>query len=874
MKKTPPSMFLRFFRWYCHPRLRDHIEGDLMEEYNERIREFGKRNASVRFMVDVLLLFRPGIVRPLFIQRNLNTYGMYKSYFKIGWRNLLKDKGNSVINIGGLALGISVALMIGLWVYDEIHFNEYHSKHARIARVLRNGTLNNETHTSNYQPLPLAEELRAKYGDNFKTVAKAWMPGDHIFSDTTRNVTFRGRFIEPAGVPMLDIKMVQGTVSGLNDPHSVLISASAAKNIFGDETAINKVVKIDINMEAKVVGVYEDLPHNSDFHGTQFLAPFELLISANEWMKYQGFGSNMLEVYVELAEGVSFPAASERIKDAILKNVQSDKSYVSVNPQLFLHPMDDWHLNSEWKNGNNTGGLIQIVWLFAIIGGFVLLLACINFMNLSTARSQQRAKEVGIRKSMGSFRSQLMHQFFSESLLVVVFSFVIALGIVSVSLSWFNDLAGKAMVMPWTNLYVWLGAIAFVLTTGLIAGSYPALYLSSFKAVAVLKGSLRSGRFSSIPRKVLVVFQFTVSVTLIIGTVIVYKQIQFAKNRPAGYSREGLIMIPMSTPEFAPKLATIQTELKNTGTVASVAESSSPPTDVWNTNGGFEWRGMTPGYLVEFATMTVSPEYGKTVGWEFINGRDFSPNLASDSAAFVINEAAAKLMGIENPVGEPVKWNSVYRSKYTSFTIIGMIRDMVMKSPYDASIPAVYFLGSDKNWINVRINPSIPTTDALAQMEQVFKKIVPSAPFDFKFADDEYALKFATEERVGKLASLFTVLAIVISCLGLFGLASFIAEQRTKEIGIRKVVGASVYSLWKMLSVDFVILVIISCVLAIPAAYYFASEWLLKFHYRTDISWWVFFITTITALSITILTVSYQAIRAALMNPVKSLRSE
>jgi putative ABC transport system permease protein len=454
-------------------------------------------------------------------------------------------------------------------------------------------------------------------------------------------------------------------------------------------------------------------------------------------------------------------------------------------------------------------------------------------------------------------------------------AFIIAVVAVSTSLNWFNDLASKEIKMPWMNVYFWLGSFVFILFTGLLAGSYPALYLSSFNAVKVLKGSLRVGRLASIPRKVLVVTQFTVSVTLIIGTIIVYQQIQFAKNRPVGYTRDNLLMINMTSPEFYGKSNVLTTALKNTGVVTEVAESSGPPTGIQYENGGFDWQGKNPAFMPQWATVTVTADYGKTIGWQVVNGRDFSGDIASDSAAFVINEAAAKLLGFENPVGETIRWQNGWRSKFTSFTVIGVIKDMVMKSPYAPPVPSVFFLSEyGTNWITIRINPQTSATEALPRIEGVFKKIIPSAPFDYKFADQEYALKFAAEERVGKLASVFAALAILISCLGLFGLASFVAEQRTKEIGIRKVVGASVFSLWKMLSKDFVVLVIISCLIAVPIAYYFLAGWLNQYEYHTEISWLVFAATSTGALVITLLTVSFQAVKAALMKPVNSLRSE
>ena len=814
---------------------------------------------------------------------------MYKSYLKIGWRNLVKNKGYSFINIGGLAMGMAVAMFISLWIYDELEFNKYHKNYNSIARVMRNIDMNAETLSTPILPSALGDELRTKYGNHFDHVVMAWgadqilsalhtgqtMPNGRQAGET--KLTLHGQFIETAGPEMLTLNMLQGSRSGLNDPHSILLSQSAAKALFGTKDAVGKLLMMNNSdrMDVKVTGIYEDLPYNSDFQDIKFFAPFDLLVSVNPWLQQPSFTNDFLNVYVAINEHTSFESASDQIRDAILDNIREDKGYVAVNPQLALHPMKDWHLRSEWRNGVMAGGAIQIVWLFGFVGGFVLLLACINFMNLSTARSEKRAKEIGIRKAVGSARTQLVNQFFSESFLVVGLAFVVALVAVSTSLHWFNELSGKQMEMPWTNIYFWFSSLLFILFTGLLAGSYPALYLSSFNAVKVLKGSIRVGRLASLPRQVLVVVQFTVSVTLIIGTIIVYQQIQFAKNRPVGYSREGLLMVPMTTPEFYGKHDVLLAELKNTGVVLDMAESSGAPTDIQFENGGFDWSGKDPAFIPQWANVTVTPEYGKTLGWEFVSGRDFSRDMASDSAAFVINEAAAKLLGFENPVGETIRWQGGWRTKHSSFTVIGVIKDMVMRSPYAPPVPTVFFLGEyGTNCVNIRMDPKTSTAEALRKIEAVFKKVIPSAPFDYKFADQEYTLKFAAEERVGKLATVFAVLAILISCLGLFGLASFVAEQRTKEIGIRKVVGASVFNLWKMLSKDFVVLVVISCLIAIPVAYYFLAAWLKQYEYRTEISWWIFGVTSLAALVITLLTVSYQAVKAALMKPVNSLRSE
>jgi ABC-type antimicrobial peptide transport system permease subunit len=559
--------------------------------------------------------------------------------------------------------------------------------------------------------------------------------------------------------------------------------------------------------------------------------------------------------------------ASAKIRDIKLSKV--NKIELKQKNQVFLDPMKNWHLYSDFKNGVIVGGRIQYVWLFGIIGIFVLLLACINFMNLSTARSEKRAKEVGIRKAIGSLRTQLIYQFLSESLLVAFFAFALAILLAQLALPFFNDVAGKKMSILWGSPLFWLLGISFSLLTGLISGSYPALYLSSFQPVKVLKGTFRVGRFASIPRKVLVVAQFTVSVTLIIGTIIVFRQIQFAKNRPIGYTRDGLVTLPMVTGDIHKQFVAVKDELIKSGAIVSIAEAGSPTTGNYSSNSGFDWKGKDPTLAVEFPNIDVSYDYGKTVGWQFKNGRDFSSTFITDSVGFVINETAVKFMGLKNPIGEIIKWDG------QPFTVIGVVKDMVSESPYEPVRPTLYhMLKGGGDFVIVKINPKKSASNALSKIEKVFKAYNPAQPFEYQFVDQEYAKKFGNEERIGKLASSFAGLAIFISCLGLFGMASFMAEQRIKEIGVRKVLGASVFNLWSLLSKDFVLLVIISLVIATPIAYYFMHNWLKNYQYHSNIAWWIFALTAVGAMAITLLTVSYQSIKAALANPVKSLKTE
>jgi ABC-type antimicrobial peptide transport system permease subunit len=793
---------------------------------------------------------------------------MFRNYLKIAWRNLLNNKVSSVINISGLAVGMSVALLIGLWIWDEVSFDKDNRNYDRVAEVMQNQNLNGEIQTWDGLPVPLAEALRTGFRDDFKCVSIFnWATSNLIYND--KPVSQDGLYMEPGAPAMLDLKMVKGSISALQDPDAILLSESAVKALFDNADPVNKVIKLE-NMPAKVAGVYKDMAANSTFANQHFIASWALKVKRVPGILSMDdpWGRNNISIYVQLSDHADMKTVSAKIRDLKLNNIHKDQRI--ANPQLFLFPMSKWHLNAEFRNGVNTGGRIQYVWWFGIIGVFVLFLACINFMNLSTARSEKRAKEVGIRKAVGSLRQQLVHQFLSESVLTALLGSVISILIVRLSLPFFNSIADKQMILPWANVYFWLTILSFALFTGIIAGSYPAFYLSGFNAVKVLKGTFSVGRFSSLPRKILVVVQFTVSVILIIGTVVIYLQIQYAKNRPIGYDNNGLVTVSMHMYDAYSHFGAIEADLKKSDAVKEVTLSNSPLTEVWGSNGGMSWPGKAPGTSNDFPMIKVSTNYGRTVGWRVVQGRDFLKDFPSDSAAFVLNESAVKFMGLKNPVGTQISFNDG-----VAFTVIGVVRNFVMESPYEAVRPSLFrLLRNNDGMLVMKLNPKMSAHDAIAKISAVLMTYDPTQALQFKFVDEQYAKKFGDEERVGNLATIFAALAIFISCLGLFGLASFVAERRTKEIGVRKVLGASVFNLWKLLSKDFVVLVLISLFIAIPVAWYFMHSWLQNYQYRTNLSWWIFGLTGIGALLITILTVSFQSVKAAVANPVKSLRTE
>ncbi|TLV02281.1 ABC transporter permease [Dyadobacter luticola] len=871
-EKQPPRWIDAILNTVIAPHFIEDVLGDLHEVYAKSVTHENHAKARITYLAMALRY-----IRPYFIRRKPSPYSstylfsseMIKNYFKIALRTLAKNKAYSFINITGLAMGMAVAMLIGLWIYDEISFNKNFKNYDSIVQVMQHQTRNGEIMTQEAMPYPLGEELRRTYGSDFKQIVMSTWTSPHVLSVGDKKLKKLGNYIDEQAPEMLSLNMIRGTRAGLKDINSIMLSESAAKAVFGDTDPMDKIVKVDNKMDLKVTGVYEDLPYNSSFRQLEVIMPYTLYEANNASLKTMEdpWRPNSHQIFAQLNDHVNIDQVSARIKDVKKKHIRPEQQ--KFKPDVFVNPMAKWYLYSTFKNGVRVGGRIENVWLFGVIGAFVLLLACINFMNLSTARSEKRAKEVGIRKAVGSVRKQLITQFFSESFLVVAFAFFIAILLVLLMLPFFNEVADKKLTMLWTKPLFWFISIVFSAVTALIAGSYPALYLSSFQPVKVLKGTFKAGRLAALPRKTLVVVQFTVSIILIVGTIVVYRQIQFAKDRPVGYNREGLITVYLSTPDIINHFEAVRDELKSSGAILEMGASSSPATNSWSSTSGLVWKGKDPAQSSDFDYNEISYDYGKTVGWKFVDGRDFDKQLASDSIGLVFNETAIKFMNLKNPVGQDMKWFD------ESFKVIGVIKDMVTGSPYEPVRPLVFTIGKEGfGVVSLRINPATSVSSALTKIEAAFKKYDPGVPFEHSFVDEEYAGKFYEEMRIAKLTTFFAILAVLISCLGLFGVASFIAEQRTKEIGVRKVLGATVANVWGMLSKDFVILVSVAFLIAVPVSYYFLSGWLEKYTYRTNISWWIFIITGLCTMLITLLTVSFQAIKAALMNPIKSLRSE
>ncbi|MDR2234241.1 MAG: ABC transporter permease [Tannerella sp.] len=777
------------------------------------------------------------------------------------FRNLRRGGFYSVINIGGLAIGMAAAILILTWIHHEWSYDRFHAKEKQLYRVwyrVKWETLEARPNTS----FSVAPILRDDYPD-IVSVTRA--PSQNTLF-TVDNFSFRvpTAFVDSVFLDMFSFPLLLGNAAtALNDPLSVILTEKTAKRLFGSDDPMGKSVLINNKDLMNVTGILKDIPKNTVF---EFEALIPIAFAESHNMYNAWIGNAIIPTFAEI-----HPQANKDSVNKAISGIIRERSENEVDGEIFLFPLSESHLYSKSENGILTGGLIDTLRIFGLVAFSILLIACINFMNLSTARSEKRAKEVGVRKVMGGNRLSLIRLFFSESILLAFIAGLISVVIVLIALPAYNSLLGKQLSLDLTDYRVWLAGLAFVLFTGLLAGSYPAFYLSSFMPVKVLKGVFRGKRQVIAPRRILVILQFTVAIVLILSTLVIHRQVRYAESRDNGYRKDQLIYHPMSG-DIGKNYELIKHDLLASGAATSVTRTFAPMTQGWANAVGVKWRGE-PESKIPIDLFFTDDDWLKTVGTTVVEGRDLNfADFPTDSTAALLNETAVKVMGFEDPIGEEVEpWSGKVH-------VVGVIKDFILHSPYEPTVPMI-IVGSGANsgmlrTLHIRLNQANPTADNLAKAEAIFKQYNPAYPFEYQFIDDEYARKFQQEQTIGSISTLFAVLTIFIACLGLFALVAYMAETRKKEIGIRKVLGASVGNVMILLSKEFLIMVLVSIAIASPVAWWAMSRWLTSFAYRTNIPWWLFVVVGVISLGIALLTVGFQAVKAATVNPVESIKVE
>jgi ABC-type antimicrobial peptide transport system permease subunit/AraC-like DNA-binding protein len=845
-----PSTFHRAFK---------EMTGKTPAEYKKELPSY---NLTYRSPIATVISYQKAT--PRWSDGKLTSNYMFRNYLKIAWRNITGNKVYSALNIIGLAAGIAVTLLTSLWARHEYSYDRFLPNYTQLYQVKLNFDQNGDIQTQSGGCLPIAGALRSNFPE-VKYVAETGWTSSHSLIVGDKKLYQQGMIVGSDFLKMFQFHLLTGNpATVLNESFSIILTRSAAKALFGNDDPIGKMVRIDNVHDVKVAGLMDNLPDNSTLQFS-FLLPFSYWEQTEPWVKTArtDWTHYPFDQYVELQPGVTEEQFAPKIKNLLKGHDPIHKA------EIVLQPVKSWHLYSEFKNGKASGGLIVYVRMFCIIGALVLLIACINFVNLFTARSEKKAREVGVRKAIGSDRASLIFQFLTESVLVTFIAALFAIFVVQVSLPAFNSITGNTLKIPYAAPLFWMLLLLFILLTGLMAGSRPAFYLSSFNPVKVLRGALQVGKAAALPRKVLVVIQFTCSIALIIGTIIIYQQISHVKNRPSGYNADRLVMTTM-TSDLNRNYTALKNDLLQSGFVVNVTKSSGPVTDFLASCNLLNWPGKNAGETNAMCYDAVSEDYFKTAGMKMKEGRDFV-GTSSDTLNMILNEAAVGQLQLKAPVGQML---TTELSK-EPVRIIGVVKNAIIGSPFSAIQPALFVYNPDRaSTLIYRLKPDVNVQDAIGKIAPIFNKYNPAYPYDYWFADAAYDRNFKQAQLVVKLAAVFVCLTILISCLGLFGLAAYMAEQRTKEIGVRKVLGASVSGIWLLLSKDFMVLVLIGCVVASPLAFYFMKNWLQQYDYRITIGPMVFILSALMAIVITLITISFQAIKAALANPVKSLRSE
>ena len=801
---------------------------------------------------------------------------MLKNYLKIAFRNIARQKGYAFINVLGLALGIGCCLLIMLWVMDELSYDRFHENAGQIYRIEQDQFYSERTFHVNVTPYPMAQGCKDEIPE-IKYATPLPSPGT-LLCRYGEKAFFEQNVlaVQPDFLAMFSFAMIRGERdNALQQPHSLLITREIARKYFGEEDPLGKVLTVNNQYEFTVEGVLENVPSNSTIQ-FDMLLPYGFLKDL-EFGSLESWGSNSIVSLVQLHENTDVAAVNAKITELRFRRVEAvyqddpeglERFQKRRKTAFMLMPLTDIHLHSYFGYTQSMGRILY-VYVFSIIALFILLIACINFMNLSTARSVKRAKEVGLRKVVGAARRQLVLQFFGESVLLALLGMALAFLLVALVLPEFGALAGKDFsIRDLYQLRFLIGMLSVTLLTGIVAGSYPALFLSSVRPVQVLKGTLTSGRKGSAFRKVLVVLQFTLSIMLIIGTIVIFYQVNFMQSKALGYDKAHLLYIPLRG-DTAEKFDLLKQELLNEPRVLQVTGSGHTPSHIGSNTSGFDWPGKDPDYSILISVNAVGFDYVETMKIDMLEGRSFSPEFPSDTAnAYMVNEEMVRVMGMESALNQRLSYGD------EDGTIIGVMKNYHFQ-PVDRKIEplALYVNPKRLNYMVIRLQAGdIPA--AIEAVESTWQRVIPAYPFDYHFVDQDIDEMYRGWKDMGTLLNYFTILAILIASLGLFGLASFTAEQRTREIGVRKVLGASVGQLVLLISREFAKWVVLANLIAWPIAYYVMNNWLQGFDYRISLSWWIFVASGILALVIALLTVSYQSIRAALANPVDALKYE
>ncbi|MCW5910492.1 MAG: ABC transporter permease [Cyclobacteriaceae bacterium] len=869
MSNPKPASALRFLKWFCPEHLHEEIEGDLIQKFHRDVQAYGERKAKRRLTWNVIRFFRPGIILRNQTKLSLTAFYMITNYFKVASRIMIRNKAYSFINISGLALGMTGAILLFLWIAHEFSYEQFHADKHRIYKAWNRALENGQVNCWDTTPRILAPTLEEEFSPVEAAISYARWDSKHLFTvGETRLLKTSGVFTDPALLTIFSFPLLEGNpAKALESPNSIVLTESFARQLFGSREAFGEAVTVSQSghsFEFTVSGILKDLPSNTDFN-FEYLIPFSFLESLGE--KNTFWGNNSVATFVKMKEGTDLISFDEQVK-GIVKKHYADGQHI----EIFLYPLTKMRLYSRFENGVQAGGRIEIIRMLGILGVCLIAIACINFINLSTARAQRRSKEVAVRKVTGAFRHSLVMQFLCESALVALGAGVLSLFAVYLVLPFFNVLVQQQLVLDFGNITFWAAALGFVLLTGLLAGGYPALYLSSFRPVGILKGALVSSANRNTLRTLLVVFQFGFAVMLIISVIVVRKQIDFVQNRESGYVKDNLVYIPL-TGDLGKNYPTFKNELLQAGIAVSVTKTSAPITEQWSSTGGIQWSGKNPEDRTDFERIYMDDHPSATFGLTILKGRDFDlQQFANDSTGVLLNETALKVMGFENPIGEIIKDNRM------EWHVIGVMKDFVFTSPFQKIEPIVLFGGTKLrnafNEIYIKLNPENTVQENLAMLSGLSKKYNPDYPFEYHFADVEYARKFANLEATLTITTVFTSIAIFIACLGLLGLSTYLIEARVKEIGIRKVLGGSVLSIMKLLSMSSLKPIFIAIIVFSPATWFAMNWWLNSFAYRVSLSTWTFFMAGIVLIAVALITISIQTYRAANANPVDSLRNE